>query len=164
LNGSPSGRCISRRRRVATGRQLEKYVQDRTVSSIASAAVPASYPSVTSAVMSVAFARCAYTIDPAGNYPDSLYQTSNEPFHSSKLMHRAGDGNGLGSVQLRHFVFMNDRFAPEAASLRPESNGWPPALDPQMKMLTLSSRTRILVTWVIRSSAKKISLERLWQS
>jgi hypothetical protein len=55
-----------------------------------------------------------YTIDPTGNYPDSLYQTSNEPFHSSKLMHRAGDGNGLGSVQLRHLVFMNGRFAPAA--------------------------------------------------
>jgi hypothetical protein len=48
-------------------------------------------------------------------YPDSLYQTSNEPFHSSKLMHRAGDGNGLCSVQLRHLVFMNGRFAPTAA-------------------------------------------------
>ena len=57
----------------------------------------------------------AYTIDPNGNYPDSLYQTSNEPFHSSKLMHRAGDGNGLCSVQLRHLVFMNGRFAPSAA-------------------------------------------------
>jgi hypothetical protein len=30
-------------------------------------------------------------------------------------MHRAGDGNGLGSVQLRHFVFMNGPFAARVA-------------------------------------------------
>jgi hypothetical protein len=40
----------------------------------------------------------AHTIDPVGDYPTSLSQTSNEPFHSSKLIHRAADRNGLGSI------------------------------------------------------------------
>jgi hypothetical protein len=56
-----------------------------------------------------------YAVDPVGKSLTHFIQTSNEPSHSSKLMHGAGGGPPLVPPQLKCLVLTNGSFAPEAA-------------------------------------------------